>query len=569
MSGGVSPVFGSSTRAPGLTFWFAVFACCCATITAAAEPEVKYLFPPGGQRGQVVKVTAQGSFDDAPVDVWVDRDGLNIQVLNDDGKEAKPSKRTRALLVVVAPDAPVGVYWLRLYNSGGASAPVPFVVGHIPEIVEQEPNDLWQKPQELPPDGPVTINGRISPRPDVDTFAVTLEAGATLVAACTANQTLDSQVDLVLQVVSTDGIVLAQNDDNIGLDPQIAFTADTAGTYLVRAFGFPANPNSSISLDGRDDYLYRMLITTGPFADFCWPLALTEGMEGNVDLVGWNLQSDDCSRAIAGPVREAVPEELLFNLANVVPLQVVAHSSIVEIEPNSREQPQSIQLPATVTGRIGTDGDENVYVFHAAAGRHYSFRLESRSMGYPLDAVLELLDTAGKSLARVDDSGGSRDAELVHTIAADGEYRIVVTDLHREGGPRYVYRLEAEEREPDFSLSVDSHHLAAKSGEALEVTVNVARSHGFADDVVVSFDGLPDGVAAGPQISVAKDDSGKLVKLTLPASCPPFAGPIRIIGRSASKEDMIRSATAPVRSRTARTPDLWLTVVKAAETAAN
>src|SRR2546430_2072898 len=89
------------------------------TLAPARPPTLDSLFPPGGQRGQSVTVTAAGGFSQWPVKVWTEGPGLEVRALPEKGK----------LAIAVAPDAPVGVHWVRLFDDEGATAPRPFLVG--------------------------------------------------------------------------------------------------------------------------------------------------------------------------------------------------------------------------------------------------------------------------------------------------------------------------------------------------------------------------------------------------------------------------------------------------------
>src|SRR5438270_607511 len=113
---------------------------CCALVAAlffaagdpagAAGPQVRSLLPSGGQRGATVEVTASGTLAIWPVQCWVDRPGVTLSPAPDKAK----------LSVAIAADAPGGLYWLRLFDGAGASAPQPFIVGTLREVLEQEPN---------------------------------------------------------------------------------------------------------------------------------------------------------------------------------------------------------------------------------------------------------------------------------------------------------------------------------------------------------------------------------------------------------------------------------------------
>ena len=104
----------------------------------------------------------------------------------------------------------------------------------------------------------------------------------------------------------------------------------------------------------------------------------------------------------------APPERVFHPLAaNAVSVRLEPHPTAVEVEPNDRQQPQPIQLPITVSGRIDPPGDVDVYQFEAKKGQKLSFQVESRALGFPLDSVLRLTDAAGKVLAEADDPGRS------------------------------------------------------------------------------------------------------------------------------------------------------------------
>ena len=201
---------------------------------SAAPPKVDYFFPAGAQRGTTVEVNVGGVFERWPVQVWCDNKNVDV----------KPAKASGKLTVTVAANAEPGPCWIRLYDEQGASLARPFIVGTLPEVEEKEPNDDPKKPQILgKPE--VVVNGRLAKPGDVDTFAVTLTKGQTLVASLEAHQTLRSPMDGVLQILSAAGFVLEQNDDYHGFDPQIAFIAPKDGDYLVRVFAFPAAADAS------------------------------------------------------------------------------------------------------------------------------------------------------------------------------------------------------------------------------------------------------------------------------------------------------------------------------------
>jgi hypothetical protein len=532
-----------------LPLWLALVA--LVSQAQAAPPKLDYLYPAGASRGQQVTITATGTFGRWPVQAWVDREGVRVEADKDKGK----------LKVTVEPDAQPGVCYLRLYDDEGASSLRPFVVGTLPEVLEQEPNDDPRKPQSL--DASATVNGRLEKSGDVDGYSIALSAGQTLVASMQANNTLGSPMDAVLQVCNSDGLVLEQDDDALGLDPQIIFTAPRGGTYLVRTFAFPVTPNSSVAFAGAETFVYRLTITTGGFVNHTLPMSVERGKPTEVQLFGWNIPPS-LSKLTVEPA-DGLDSLTLFDpqLGNCIVLPVRDHLSISSPPSSGAAQPQPITLPATITGRIDAPRDVDTFSFDATKGQKISFRVESRSLGYPLDAVLAVTDTAGKSLAEVDDPDRTqRDAALTFTAAADGTYHVAVRDLHHHGGFRYAYRLTAEPLTPDFALTLATDTFTLSPGKPLEIPITIDRRNGFNQEIEITAANLPAGVTAEPAKSLPTGDTSKTVKLKLTAITGSIAAPIQILGQSPADKPLSRAARFPIPGLTATHTNAWLSVGK-------
>jgi hypothetical protein len=518
----------------------------------AAPPNVTYLYPAGAPQGAAVEVTAGGTFERWPVSAWVSGKGV----------EAKAGKDKGKLTLTVAADAAPGLYWLRLYDEQGASPLRPFVVGTLPEVNEQEPNDDPKKPQALASSATV-VNGRLQQTGDVDGFALKLRKGQTLVAALEANRTLGSPMDGILQLLSADGFVLEQNNDERDLDPQIVFTAPAEGSYIVRVFAFPSVPTSAIRHAGAEDYVYRLTLTTGSFADHAFPLAVQRARPCPIELRGWNLT--DAAKVV--PLAAGESEQAVLahpTVANTVRVRFEPHACVAEAEPNDRQRPQAVELPVTVSGRLEAAGDTDVYRWTARKGQRLVFQVEARSLGSPVDAVLRLTDASGKLLTQVDDPGGrrttTRDPELAYTVPEDGIYHIEVRDLHGSGGFRFVYRLRAVLAEPDYELTVAADRFTLTPGKPLDIPVTVLRSNGFAGEVEVRVEGLPEGVTATPARSLASGPSAKTVTLQLSGNAVSFSGSVRLVGK-AGPSDSEKAARFALPTFGDTTADLWLTVL--------
>ncbi len=126
-------------------------------------------------------------------------------------------------------------------------------------------------------------------------------------------------------------------------------------------------------------------------------------------------------------------------------LLVLDGSSLVkEKEPNDGfRQPQPIQLGQTVQGVIAAAYDVDVFRFDGRVGQRIIAEVTAARQGSPLDAILTLYDSAGRTVAINDDSEAGMDSILRATLPADGAYFLSLMDAHDRGGPAHVYLLAA------------------------------------------------------------------------------------------------------------------------------
>lgn len=515
----------------------------CELAAHAAPPTLTGLFPAGGRRGTTVEVQALGTFATWPVRTYLPGKGLTVT----------PAKEKGKLNIAIAADAAVGVHWLRLVDDEGASTLRPFLVGHLPEILEQEPNNDYSKPQALSA-LPVVINGRLDPRGDVDHFAVALKKGQTLVASLEANQTLGSPMDGVLQIVTPTGQVLADNHDYRGLDPQINFKVPADGTYLVRVFTFPSEPGTDISFSGGPGNIYRLTVTAGAFVEHAWPLAVERSALQPVELVGWNLPTLPPK---VTPVNGEDEEIVIWHpdVANVARVRLEPHAVLTEPSTRDPKNVPLLPIPGTVSGQISSRDERDVYRFRGKKGQAILFQVESRSLGFPLDAVLRISDAKGTMLAELDDKEQKADPELAFTAPVDGEYQVEIRDLHGDSGLRYVYRLRAL-TQPDFQLTLENATFTAAPGKPLVIPVKIARTLGFNQPIAITVEGLPAGIICPP---VQAAPGVAMVNLTLTPAKGSMHSPVHVIGKAGP---LSRSAKAALPGLQATTPNLWMNVGK-------
>lgn len=500
-----------------------------ASRTIAEAPSVSSFYPTGVQRGQSTDVTINGKSGTAPVQAWTLSDALTLAV-SEDGK---------TLNVSAAETAEPGLHWIRIYNAEGASDLRPFFVGVLPELTESEPNNSHDELSET--SLPAVVNGILNRNGDVDTYAVALEPGQTLIASVEANRSLSSPMDGVLQVLSPEGSVLEQNDDDHGFDPQLVFTADEPGVHFVRVFGFPAEPNSSIRFAGDDDYIYRLTLTTGPFIDHVSP---GDSGSGLLSVTGWNLPADWLTREDA--------------------VQIPGLHWIRSFESGgpaiSESDAAAGELPLRIIGHIGARGEVDAFDFVAEKDQSLRIAVRARVFEGLLDPMLRICDADGKELEEDDDAGRNEfDPAITWKAPADGTYTVEVRDRFGHGGPRYVYDLSVAPESPRVGLEVEDDHFKVKPGDSIEIEVTVNRRGGYDMELQIAADGLPEGVTCAAVTSPGEGDASKSVKVKLEAAGEiAFNGPLRIVASDGEGEVGVATTELPLSG--ARTESLWLTV---------
>jgi hypothetical protein len=524
----------------------------------AAPPAVKNLFPAGGQRGQSIAVTAAGEFPTWPVKIWSDHPGVT----------AIASQEQGLMQVSIAANATPGVAWLRVYSDDGAANMRPFIVGTLAELTEVEPNDAPVEGQAI--DGARVVNGRLQKRGDVDGFAVSLKQGETLIAALAANSHLGSPVDAVLQICElverrpladakpqVEAFVLDQNHDAVGLDPSIVLTAPADGKYLVRVFGFPSQPDSSIAFAGGDEHVYRLTLTTGPYIAATMPLALQEGAPQDVKLVGWNLPES---------LRSVTPSlDVAFhaNAAGWVRLSAVNHPVI--IADRGQPKPQNVVLPATVSGQLQRANERHTFRFPVAKGKKLRLTVAAHELGYPIDPKVTITDDGGMVLLEVDDANGLADPQLVFTPPADGHCRVVIGDVAGGAGRTFVYLLTIEPETADFNLTLANDRFTVTADKPLEIPVTVNRRE-FTEPVAIRVVGLPLGIVAEEAVSQPTGETAAMVKLILKCTqdtASPTSIPISIEGVIVADQLHPRRASFEIGVPNSIKPTAaWLTLLR-------
>ena len=538
------------------TLHFSLFTFHPAHSVYAAAPASEFLFPAGGKQGATVSVNVGGKLDGWPVGVWTSHPGLAFKATTNSGTYS----------VSIGADVTPGPHLVRFFNAEGASEPRAFAVGRRDELMEVEPNDDYRRAQRVESRAFV-MNGRLEKAGDVDSFAIQAEPGKWVVAAveCYA---LGSSVDPVVQILDERGVRMAFNHDTHNLDAIAAWQATRTGTCYVQIFGFAHPPASDVAAKGNAAYVYRLTVTTGPFARTAFPAGVKRGSTAKLGLLGWNLdnatQTVDASRAQPAQPLLFVPADAT---GDTLWLDVADGNEVIEVEPNDAStNAQPVTLPATLNGRIGRAGDVDRFAFSAKKNERVNFHVRAAAIHSPLSARLRVEDTNGVQLVQ-QEGGDGTDPRLGWNAPADGTFVVAISDMYGSGSELHVYRIETTPAPPHFTATIPTHAFFVENGKTNEIKVTVARVEGFKEKLVLSVKGLPAGVTA--QIGEVPDKNGE-VKLQLIASADAKAasGPLEILLSAPDvRPPASRAATFSLRGGETRGDRLindghvaWLTV---------
>jgi hypothetical protein len=472
-----------------------------ATEVYANPPVASYLFPAGGQQGTTAPVRVGGLYlysgchfellgpgvTATPIlhrvpTLWFEGPLLPLP----ESQQAEDYPHDMRGEVKIAADAPLGPRRGRLWTAEGAASGLTFIVGDLPEVVEHE---IEGDPVAIPVTLPVTINGRIFPREDVDLWSFAAHKGQPVTSDVCASR-LGSPLDARLEILDAHGRVLAENVGG-GTDPRLRFIPPADGTYAIRI--------RDLGGRGGQNYVYRLTLTADVVLDRVFPLGGRRGGKVALSLYGQNVP--------AGPVESALPSDspAAFTYrygapdrrSNSVIFDVDDIPEYLEAEPNdSPERAQPVTPPAMVNGRIERAGDVDFWGFSARKGEAFAFELRAARLGSPLHGVLAVTDAAGKVLATAETAAAGADPTLLFTAPADGTYRVRVSDCFRiRGGPAFAYRLRLGPPPPaDFRLHFDTDVVTLRRGTIAKFRIGVDRIGGFTGPVTLGVRGLPSGV---------------------------------------------------------------------------
>ncbi len=475
------------------------------------------------------------------------------------------------LKVSLAEDAVPGRREIRLATPAGLSNPLKFFVGQLLEFsdpparaanpdVERFRARFGRKSVTATPKTepritlPATVNGQIMPG-EVDRFRFTARKGQQLVVAASARELIPYLADAVpgwfqatLVLYDAKGNELAYDDDyRFHPDPVLHYEIPEDGEYMLEI--------KDAIYRGREDFVYRIAVGELPFVTSIFPLGGPDGSPTTVELKGWNLPQTrlKVEASDRGPSIQAISISKDGRVSNALPFAVDSLSECYEKESNNTShEAQEVTLPIIVNGRMDEPGDADVFRFKGWAGDQVVAEVYARRLDSPMDSALKLTDSKGQQLGFNDDhedkaSGMNThhaDSYVTVTLPADGTYFVHLSDIQRQGGAAYGYRLRLSAPRPDFDLRVVPSSLSARAGSTATLTVYALRKDGFTNDIIVFLSGAPDGFKLnGRTISGTNDQ----VRLTLTVPFMPRKQPVSLglAGRAIIEGDTVIRPAVP------------------------
>jgi hypothetical protein len=418
--------------------------------------------------------------------------GITVVSVTAEGNPARNQSGTAVVKLNIAVSAQIGSFPLRVATQFGVSDPIMVVVEPYPELPETEPNNTRETPGILKPG--TTITGVIDSINDIDTFQLPMEKGETWVIETIAGR-IGSPLVPSVRITNTTGREVAFQDTLASADPRTVFTARESGTYFVTL--------RDARYKGGGDFRYRITAHKNVSATGVFPRSGQPGKVLNVRIDGPNAPQN--------PISVTMPELGMPRIASIsipmgtawsqpIPFFVDFYGTTQESEPNDRAAlAMPVTAPIVIDGRIrpsqlGNRGDTDLYRVKLAAGQVIEVAVDAAKLGSPMDPVVRVLDSNGGERARDDDSGGNRDAKLVFTAPAAGEYLVEVTDAGNRSGDAYIYRLQLAAPRADFAIEMVPDAPLVIAGGRTAAVVNATRVHGFNAEIPLVFDNLPAGV---------------------------------------------------------------------------
>ena len=439
----------------------------------AEMPQATYVFPAGAQRGTKCQARIGGLFLHENVQVELFGSSIDVQsrlkeiptIWFENPLMAIPAgtggdDRTRDFQTEwdIPAHAELETCRWRLWNSQGATNSLAFVIGDLPEVIE---NEIPGRPIAEVVAAPVTVNGRIFPSEDVDLWQFSARRGEMLtVSLCAAE--IGSPLRARMQLYDPGGTRLGIAHGSESRDPRLTFRAEQDGLYEVRLDDIRlahTTADGGYRRPAPQSYVYRLTIAPQWNVTHFFPLGgrrgtilqatlyddRNDGMNADITIPATATVSHT-QRVVSGPGKS---RPLTFDVGDL--------NEFLEHEPNDDNgQAPVIRWPAVANGQIGRPGDVDLFALEMQQGQICDLDLRATRLNSQLNAVLAVIDDGGRELIR-DESlqDAENDPSLRFTAPHTGKFLVRVSSrLISRGGSAFAYRLHVIMPHADFGISL-------------------------------------------------------------------------------------------------------------------
>lgn len=491
-------------------------------------PDSVHIFPAGAQRGSTVKVHV--GLEQAPpsTEFFIRGDAItgDSVLATEIFDKGNPSPRRApnevpinyprqwAAEVTVGADAPIGAaYWNTFCASGGSTGSLPFIIGDLPELIENEPNSNLSIAETV--ELPITVNGQIHGERDLDYYRFHLDAGDVVYCDIFARR-LGSTLEPTVAIVDSNGQSLPVQEDMLGDDPLIAFKATESGDYFLQI--------GNVSYHGTPSHVYRATITKRPVVTYVYPIG---GIAGETSK--FSFYSLDGAGQLLEMSREvSIPENTTGtysysdeSFANDVSLRIIPEGQTPITTFLHRQNPEiPIKVGQTANGQLPPFGKDTFAVEVVEEGfieLNVIAPMKTSATGL---VIMSITDPDGKVVGRNKITTTSQDRKAYDYIATKpGIYTVEIKSVgginseHRVSG----YQFDVRTAEPSFELTAGVDCLSVTQGDALEIPIKLTRLGGFNGAVEITLDGLPENVTIENAVIEEGKNDTKL-KLTIDAA---------------------------------------------------
>ncbi len=447
---------------------------------ASADPFVESISPPVLEVGKTTRVTLVGRELENAESLWLSVSGVTAKAVESGAEKA-------VFDVSVAKDAPVSVAGIRIATKHGLGNACLVLIDDL-SVVKGDTPALSL---------PTAVWGTLR-EGTVDRFAMEVKAGEKLSFEAVANR-LGKDADPLVVIRDPKGKVVAERDNDPGLyfDCRFAHTFETTGKHTVeiRDARFHGNEHRKYVLRvGGFDAGRTPVATESKPGEGSLAFAVRKGERGSA----WVPVPDSkfpITTALPPGMTPLVPLRFPFGM----PPFLVNPPPVVTAVLARHSFPTTSVTPATVPGEFwGTlpaPGARTAFAVTLTKGQKIHVRGEAVALNSTADPEVFVLDRSGRELRRTGDTDVETPFDF--TAPADGEYRLVVRDKQRDGGPDFAFRLTVRNDPFPPKLTAEVEGLTVPRGSYQPVPILVAR-YGTIGPIKLSLRGAPAGLTLSP-----------------------------------------------------------------------